>query len=268
MRLTLSRPLAFIDLETTGTNRATDRIIEMTVCKLFPDLTRDLRTWLMNPGMEIPQESINIHGITNDKVKNCLHFSDFAPNSILPFLEGCDIAGFNSNSFDVPMLFHEFARCGIYWDYSKFKMVDAGNIYKINESRTLSSGYKFYCDKTLSKAHTSEADTLATVEIFLAQMEKYDLPQTVEELALYSNYNKPVLDLSGKFSLDDGNNIIFNFGPNKGKRASNHLDFVLWMTMKEFPRDTLSVCEKLLSDARQIDEIIDHEYVDKDGLPF
>ncbi len=172
-------------------------------------------------------------------------FADYA-KTIQDALSGCDIAGFNSNNFDVPMLFNEFNRCGIYWDYSKFKMIDAGNIYKINESRTLTAGYKFYCNGVLDKAHSAEADVMATIDIFMAQLERYELPGTVAELALYSNYGKPVLDLSGKFSLDDHNNIVFNFGPHKGRKATEHLDFVGWMINRDFPKDTLGVCEQLL----------------------
>ena len=245
MKLKIDRPIAFIDIESTGLNREADRIIDLSICKLWPNLSREVTTWRMNPEIEISPASTAIHGITNEMVVDCYKFSDYA-RIILLELDGCDIGGFNSNSFDVPLLYNEFARCGIFWDYTQFKMIDAGNIFKINETRTLEAAYKFYCDKELKNKHSAKADVLATVEVFLAQTERYDLPKTVDELALYSNYGKPLLDLSGKFSLDENNKIIFNFGPYKGMPADDHHDFVEWMLMKDFPEDTLRICKLIL----------------------
>ncbi|WP_231489873.1 3'-5' exonuclease [Pedobacter sp. Leaf170] len=248
MRLQLTRPLAFIDIEGTGVNPENDRIVELSVTKLFPDGSRENKTRRYNPGIEIPQSAIDIHGITNEAVATEHPFS-YTAKGLLKYLDGCDIAGFASNRYDVPLLFTEFRRADLYWDYTKFKMVDAGVIFKIQEPRTLEAAVQYYCGKNLEGAHGAEADVNATVDVLLAQIEKYDtLPVTVDELALFSNYDKPVLDLSGKFSTDDAGDIIFNFGPHKGKKATEDLSFVQWMLKKDFAEDTMRICEEILTE--------------------
>lgn len=246
MKLKLKRPLCFIDIEGTGVNPETDRIVELSVTKLFPDGTRENKTRRFNPQIEIPVGAIEIHGITNEMVVNEKPFS-YTAKGLLKFLDDCDIAGFASNRYDVPILFNEFIRAGEYWDYTKFKMIDAGVIFKREEPRTLEAAVQFYCNKELVGAHGAEADVNATVDVLLAQIEKYEeLPCTIDELALYSNYDKPILDLSGKFTMDDDKNMIFNFGPYKGKRVIDELSFVNWMTTKDFAPDTLNICYEIL----------------------
>jgi DNA polymerase-3 subunit epsilon len=245
MKLILERPLAFIDIESTGTNKDTDRIIEISICKLHPDGSREMKTKRINPGVPIPAASTAIHGIKDEDVKDEPLFAEIS-KSLYSFLDNCDICGFASNRFDVPILFVEFGRAGIYWDYTRFSMIDAGEIFKIKEPRTLAAAYKFYCDKDIEKAHSAEADILATVEVFAAQTDRYDLPVTVKELALFSNHDKPILDLSGKFSYNEAGEIVLNF-KYKGERASDHLDFIDWMYYKaSFPADTRRVCEMIL----------------------
>lgn len=247
MRLQLTRPLAFIDIEGTGVNVETDRIVELSVTKLFPDGSRENRTRRYNPYITIPDEAIAIHGITNEMVSTEYTFA-FTAKGLLKYLTDCDIAGFASNRYDVPILFNEFRRADLYWDYTKFKMVDAGTIFKIQEPRTLEAAFQFYCGQKLEGAHGAQADVNATVDVLLAQIEKYeDIPVTIDELALFSNYDKPVLDLSGKFTTNDTGDIIFNFGPHKGKRVTEDLSFVSWMTGKDFAPDTLKVCYEILN---------------------
>ena len=171
--LKLKRPLVFFDLETTGTNISKDRIVEICIVKLFPNQKKTVSTFLVNPQIEIPKEVIEIHGITNEKVKNAPSFNEIG-KEIKSLIENCDLAGFNSNKFDVPLLAEEFLRSGINFDFSKTKFVDVQNIYQKMEKRNLSAAYEFYCDKKLVNAHSAEADTLATYEILLRQVEMYD----------------------------------------------------------------------------------------------
>lgn len=247
MKLNLKRPLAFIDIESTGLNVEEDRIIELSVCKFFPDGSIEKRTRRFNPDINIPFESTEIHGITNEDVKDLPNFA-YTANGLLKLLAGCDIAGFNSNRFDVPMLYFEFQRADILWDYKAFKMIDVGNIFKIQEPRTLEAAVKFYCNREHEKAHSAEADTIATVDVFLAQLEKYELPEDIEELAIYSNHGNKMLDLSGKFVYDKDGDIIFNFGPHRKKKVKDELSFVAWMTTKDFNVDTKDICHSILEE--------------------
>lgn len=247
MRINLTRPIAFIDIEATGISRESDRIVEISICKLHPNGTREVKTRRINPEIPIPAGATEIHGISDDDVANESTFKDVS-KSLLAFIAGCDLGGYNSNSFDFPMLFNEFLRAGIYWNYKVHRFIDAGNIFKIQEQRTLTAAYKFYCGKDLEGAHGAEADINATVDVFLAQLERYeDVPGDIEQLHLFCNYGKPILDLSGKFTYDESNNIIFNFGPKKGLKAEDHLDFVEWMVSRDFPQDTMQVCYQLLN---------------------
>jgi len=246
MKLKLTRPLAFFDLEATGTNRENDRIVEIAICTILPLGGRQTVSYLINPEMPIPAESTAIHGISDTDVADKPTFNELAP-ALFDILKDCDVAGFNSNNFDVPMLFNHFLRAGLYWDYSQFKMVDAGNLYKIKEPRTLSAAYQFYCGEELENAHSAKADIWATVDVFEAQLEMYnDLPDNVDELALLTNHGKKILDLSGKFGYNEKGEVIFNFGQHKGKLASENLDYVSWMYSRDFPQDTMKVCAELL----------------------
>jgi len=248
--LTLTKPLVFIDLEATGVDRENDRIVEIAILKVFPDGTKENKTKRVNPTIPIPPAATEIHRISDEDVKDCPKFSQIAVN-LHEYIKGCDLAGFNSNAYDIPMLFNEFIRCGINLDYKSVNLIDVGNIFKINEPRTLTAGYKFYCGKDLEDAHSAEADINATYEVFMAQLSKYpELPKTLEELAIYSNFDRRILDLSGKFCEDADGNILLNFGKYRGEKALDHLDFIEWMLYKaDFPADTNKVCEQLLQEA-------------------
>jgi len=246
MKLILTRPLAFFDLEATGLDTANDRIVEIAITKLMPDGSRESKCRRLNPGIPIPASSTAIHGITDADVADCSTFNEVSL-SLYEYISDCDIAGFNSNSFDLPMLYFHFQRAGILWDYKSFAKIDVGNIFKRREERTLSAGLKFYTGKTLENAHTADADTEATVDIFLAQIERYDdLPLDLPTLERYSNYDRGFLDLSGKFSENENGDIILNFGKHKGEKAVEHIDFLEWMIRADFPSDTYAICTEII----------------------
>ncbi|TXH14197.1 MAG: 3'-5' exonuclease [Hyphomicrobiaceae bacterium] len=251
MKLKLERPIAFFDLETTGVDRENDRIVEIAVCKLDP--TGQTKTFCrrVNPTIPIPATASEVHGITDEDIANEPTFKQLA-KGLLEILRGCDIAGFNSNSFDVPVLFNEFQRAGHYWDYTKFLMIDAGNLFKIKEPRTLSAAVKFYCGRELEDAHSAAADIEATVDVFLSQMTRYendeDFPNTLSELALYTNYGNKLADLSGKFVYDNQGILLLNFGKHKGQPAANHIDFLEWMLSKDFPADTVAIAAEVVDE--------------------
>lgn len=247
MRLQLERPIAFIDIEATGKKPEEDRIVEISICVLNMDLTRKNYTRRLNPIIPINPGATAVHGIKNEDVAHEPTFSDVA-HKLLNYLENCDQAGYNSNRFDFPMLYAEFNRAGINWDYSQHRLIDVQNIFMINEPRTLSAAMKFYCNKDLEGAHGAEADINATADVFLAQYERYpDLPTTVEELQVYSNHGRKILDLSGKFTYNEAGDIVFNFGKYRDEKATDHLDFVEWMLYRaNFQPDTNQICELLL----------------------
>lgn len=242
MELNLKNPLIFFDLETTGTNIVKDRIVEISYLKIFPNGKKETKTRLVNPEMPIPEDSSAIHGITDEKVKDCPTFKQLA-KSLADQIEGCDLAGFNSSRFDVPLLVEEFLRAGIDIDLTKRKHIDIQVIYHKKEPRTLSAAYKYYCDKELENAHSAEADTLATYEVLKAQLDKYpDLENDVEKLAAeYSAYNNNV-DFSGRIIKDENGIERFNFGKHKGKPVAEVLksepSFYAWIMDSEFPLNT------------------------------
>lgn len=246
--LQLKRPLAFFDLETTGLDKENDRIVQIAIHTLQPGLVKgSMVSYLVNPGMPIPKAASDIHGITDEMVKDAPRFVDIA-GQVMQLLTGCDVAGFNSNAFDVPFLFNELLRAGYRWEAETFHMVDVGNLFKIREPRTLSAAVKFYCGRDMENAHDAAVDITETVNVFLAQLAHYpDLPQTVEELAIYTNHGCKVADLSGKFYYDQEKVLRFNFGKWRGEPAREHLDFVSWMYNKaDFPTDTNQICRRLL----------------------
>jgi DNA polymerase-3 subunit epsilon len=247
--LQLKRPIVFFDLETTGTDKENDRIVQIAMFKLLPDYQAGpLIDYLVNPGMPIPVTSTAIHGITDAMVQNAPYFRDIA-GPVFEFFIGCDVGGFNSNAFDVPMLFNELLRAGFQWDAASFNMVDAGNLFKIQEPRTLSAAVRFYCGREMKNAHDAKVDIVETVEVFKAQLWRYqtELPTSVEELAIYTNYGSKVADLSGKFVYDADNVLRFNFGKYKGEPVREHMDFVHWMYYKaSFPTDTNTILADLL----------------------
>ncbi|GAB3948396.1 3'-5' exonuclease [Spirosoma harenae] len=246
--LQLKRPIVFIDLETTGLDREKDRIVQIGLCKLMPDFTiQDWQSRLINPERSIPAETTKIHGITDFDVFDQPRFKDEA-GPLFEFLVGCDVGGFNSNWFDIPLLFNEFARCGIHWNYQAFHMIDVGNLFKIKEPRNLSNAVRFYCDREFMNAHNAADDIKETVNVFMAQLARYsDLPDSVDQLALFTNYNCKVADISGKFVYNADGVLLLNFGKYKGNPAKEHLDFVHWMYYKaDFAPDTNAICEQLL----------------------
>ncbi|WP_138994224.1 3'-5' exonuclease [Larkinella sp. C7] len=248
MKLKLSRPIIFFDLETTSLSVPDARIVEISLYKLNVDGTHEIRTRRLNPCIPIPPASTEVHGITDEDVALEPTFTAKA-QSLLNYIKDCDLAGFNAIAYDVPVLYHEFLRSGIDWDYSTICIVDPGNVFKIKETRTLSAAVKFYCDREFENAHSAEADVLATVNVLTGQLEKYgDLPTTVEELALYSNRGKKILDISGKFYENAEGEICFSFGEHRGVPAKEQASYLKWMIKKDFAPDTKKLAAKILSE--------------------
>jgi DNA polymerase III subunit epsilon len=239
--LQLTRPIAFIDLETTGVSLSTDRIVEIAIIKLLPEGTRQVKRKLINPQMAIPKASSDIHGITDEMVKDAPTFKT-AANEIKMFIEGCDLGGYNSNRFDIPILMEEFLRSGIEVDLSKRKMVDVQHIFYTMEPRTLTAAYKFFCEKELVDAHSAEADVSATIDVFLAQLDKYqNLGNTVESVLSCIGEEK-IVDYARRFSFDDKGVEVFNFGKYKGRAVADVLkaepQYYDWMMRGDFPLHT------------------------------
>ena len=248
MPLNLTKPLAFIDLETTGLNIASDRIVEISIVKVHPNGNKDIVTRRINPTIPISIESTSIHGISDDDVKNEPTFKQMA-KELANFIEGCDLAGYNSNKFDIPMLAEEFLRAEVDFDITKRNLVDVQNIFHKMEQRTLAAAYKFYCDKDLVDAHSAEADTIATMEILLAQVEKYDsLENNVAFLSEFSKATNNV-DLLGRIVYDKNNVEVFNFGKHKGKAVLEVLEkepgYYHWMMNGDFPLYTKKVLTQI-----------------------
>lgn len=242
----LSRPLCFLDLETTGTEPDKDFIVEISILKLHPGGKEELKTHRINPGVPIPESATAVHGITNEMVKDAPPFVSIS-KSLLKFIEDCDIAGFNSNRFDVPMLFFMFDRCGLQWDWKKVNLIDVSNIFRINEARTLTAAVKFYLQKNHDQAHDAAGDVEATRQVLLAQWARYpDLPKKFEELALFSNYGRDIVDLAGKFVKNEAGEIVFTFGPHNGQPAKSQKGFLNWMMGKDFNKDTLNIARKIM----------------------
>lgn len=241
MKLQLKRPLVIFDLETTGTNITNDRIVEISLIKVFPDGHTESKTRRINPGMPIPPEATAVHHITDADVANEPTFRQIA-KSLAKIFEGCDIAGFNSNRFDVPMLDEEFSRADVQFDFSRVNFVDVQTIFHKKEPRNLTAAYRFYCDRDLTDAHTAQADTQATYEVLLAQLEHYDdLPTDVDGLSKFSSQNRNV-DFMGRLIYDDQDREVINFGRYKGKLAEEVLrtdpGYFGWISDGDFPSNT------------------------------
>lgn len=249
MELNLKNPIIFFDLETTGTDTVRDRIVEISYLKVSPNGKEESKTKRLNPEMPIPAGASAIHGIYDEDVKDCPTFKQIA-KSLATQMEGCDLAGFNSSRFDIPLLAEEFLRAGIDIDFSKRKMIDVQIIFHKKEQRTLEAAYKFYCDKTLENAHSAEADTLATYEVLKAQLDRY--PDLVNDMAAlseeFSFFNNNV-DLAGRIILDENGVEVFNFGKHKGKPVAEVLkkepSFYAWMMDADFPLNTKQVLTKI-----------------------
>ncbi len=248
MNLKLYKPFCVFDLETTGINVSKDRIVEICILKVNPDASRESKTWLVNPEMPIPKESTEVHGITDEKVKNAPTFKEIAPK-ILEMISGSDLGGFNSNRFDVPLLAEELLRAGLDFDLSKFKLVDAQTIYHKMEPRNLTAAYQFYCKKDLENAHSAEADVLATFEVLDAQVGHYDeLPKEIAGLSDFSFHSK-FADLAGMIHFDENEQEIFAFGKYKGQKVKEvfqkDLGYYAWIQNADFPLYTKKILTKI-----------------------
>ncbi|MCD6091512.1 MAG: ribonuclease H-like domain-containing protein [Bacteroidales bacterium] len=261
MELKLKRPIAFFDLETTGIKVATDRIVEISIVKIHPDGKKEIKTRRVNPGIHIPAETSAIHGIFDEDVKDEPTFKQLA-NGLHQFLINCDLAGYNSNRFDIPLIVEEFLRADIDFDIEGRQLVDVQNIFHKMEQRTLVAAYKYYCGKSLENAHSAEADTLATYEVLLAQLDRYKgvdfkdkagnisqpVVNDVKALAKFSQVNRNV-DLIGFIIYNDKDQEIINFGKHKGKLVSEvfkkESSYYDWMMKGDFPLSTKKVITKL-----------------------
>ena len=258
MQLALKNPLLFFDIESTGLNVASDRIVEISIVKVSPggpgqpnDV--EVKTRRINPTIPITPGAQAVHGISDEDVKDCPTFKQVA-KSLAKLMEGCDIAGYNSLKFDIPMLAEEFLRAGIEFDFRKRKLVDVQNIFHKKEQRTLKAAYKFYCGQNLDNAHSAEADTMATYEVLEAQLDRYGadeeepLKNDVDYLAKYSCQSRFV-DFAGRIVLNDKDEPVFNFGKHRGKRVADVLrdepSYYSWMMDGDFTLDTKQQLTKI-----------------------
>lgn len=261
MKLNLTKPLAFFDLETTGINIGTDRIVEISIVRVNIDNTTDILTKKINPTIPIPLFTSKIHGIYDKDVVDCPTFKELA-NQLFQFITNCDLAGFNSNKFDVPLLAEEFLRADVDFDLKNRKLIDVQNIFHIMEPRNLTAAYKFYCGKPLENAHSAEADTVATYEIFKAQLKHYENTEVTDDKG---NVSKPVVndmavlselttrfkqaDLSARIVYNDKDEEIFNFGKHKGKTVKEVFEkepgYYSWMMQGDFPLYTKKVITQI-----------------------
>lgn len=261
MNLILKRPLAFFDLETTGVNIASDRIVEISILKVSPDQTEVSKTYRVNPGMPIPPESSFFHGIYDEDVKDAPTFKQIAAE-IAAFIEDADLAGYNSNKFDIPLLMEEFLRAGVDFSLDDRFFVDVQNIFHQMEQRTLKAAYRFYCDKNLDNAHTAEADVRATYEVLLSQLDRYDgvewedkagnvsrpVVNDVAGLHKFTNLSLPV-DFAGRLVYNEDGIEVFNFGKHKGLPVEEVFvrepSYFAWMMNGDFPLYTKKCLEKI-----------------------
>ncbi len=248
--LQLKRPIVFIDLETTGVSLSADRIVEIAMVKIMPEESRQVKRKLLNPEMPIPKEASDIHGITDDMVKDAPTFKQ-AANEIKMFIENCDLGGYNSNRFDIPILMEEFLRSGINVDLSTRKMIDVQHIFYTMEPRTLSAAYKFFCEKELVGAHSAKTDVNATIDVLMAQLKRYNkLGNTVESILELIGEDK-IVDYARRFSYNDSGREIFNFGKHKGRVVADVLraepQYYDWMMRGDFPLHTKQKLTEILN---------------------
>ena len=248
MELKLKRPIVFLDLETTGVDPAKDRIVEISLVKVQPDGSKEVKTRRINPGMPIPPESTAIHGIADDDVKDEPRFEQIA-KSLAAYMEGCDLAGYNSNRFDIPVLAEEFLRAGVDVDLKKRRFIDVQNIFHKMEQRTLVAAYRFYCDRELEGAHSAEADTLATYEVLKAQLDRYpELENDVEFLAKFTEQNR-CADYAGRILYDKDGEEVIGFGKYRGRPVAEVFreepGYYSWMMNGDFPMYTKKVITEI-----------------------
>ena len=245
MDLKLKKPIVFFDLETTGVNITNDRIVEISILKIFPNGNQESKTWLINPTIPIPKETTDIHGITNEKVKKEPTFETLAP-TISDIIHNCDLAGFNSNKFDIPLLAEEFHRVGIVFDIKNRKTIDVQNIFHKLEQRTLKAAYKFYCDKPLINAHSAQADTKATYEILLAQLNKYkELENDIDFLSDFSQRDGKFADIAGFVRFNSKGEKVLSFGKYRNVTLAqiweDNPGYFSWINQAEFPLYTKNI---------------------------
>lgn len=248
MQLKLKNPIIFLDLETTGIDVSRDRIVEISLVKVTPDGKKEIKTRRVNPEMPIPAEASAVHGIFDEDVAGEPVFRSIA-RSLANYMEGCDLGGFNSNRFDIPLLVEEFIRAGVDVDFKKRRFVDVQNIFHIKEKRTLEAAYKFYCDKDLTDAHSAEADTLATFEVLEAQLERYpDLENDIAFLADFSARDS-CADYAGRIVYDEKGVEVFAFGKHKGRSVADVFQrepsYYTWMMDGDFPGYTKKVITEI-----------------------
>jgi DNA polymerase-3 subunit epsilon len=249
MKLNLNRPIAFIDLETTGVNISNDRIVEIAIIKVLPDDTRQVKRKLINPLMPIPAGASDVHGITDEMVKDAPSFKQVA-NELKQFLDNCDLGGYNSNRFDVPMLIEEFLRAGVAFSVDGRKLVDVQKVFHMMEQRTLSAAYKFYCNKVLDGAHSAEVDATATWEVLEAQIDRYpQIGNTVDSIVKFTGEDD-IVDFARRFVKENGIEI-FNFGKHKGKPVTQVLkeepQYYDWMMKGDFAMNTKQKLTEILN---------------------
>lgn len=257
MKLNLRNPLIFLDIESTGINIASDRIVELGLLKINPDGSEEEKILRINPGIPIPEKATRVHGITDEDVKDAPKFREVARN-LMKFMEGCDLAGFNSTRFDIPLLAEEFLRADVDIDFKKRKFIDVQAIFHKMEKRTLTAAYKFYCNRDLTNAHCAIADARATHEVLQSQLDLYKnaeyedadgkisvpVVNDVDQLHSFSSYDRYV-DYMGRIILDDKGTEVFNFGKNKGLPVEKVLreqpGYYSWMMNGDFPLYTKKV---------------------------
>jgi len=248
MKLNLKNPLLFFDIESTGLNVASDRIVEISVLKVHPNGEQEIKTRRINPTIPISPEAQKVHGISNEDVADCPAFKEIA-KSLANWMSGCDFAGYNAIKFDIPILAEEFLRAGVSFDFRKRKILDVQNIFHKMEQRTLIAAYKFYCNKNLENAHSAEADTIATFEILEAQLDRYPtLENDVKFLSEFSIQSR-VVDYAGRIVLNENDIPVINFGKHKGKPVETVLatdpGYYSWIMNGEFTLDTKQVITDL-----------------------
>lgn len=244
MELKLNKPICFFDLETTGIDVAKDRIVEIAVFKVYPNGNKESKTWLVNPTIPIPPQATAIHGISNEKVANEPTFKELA-SQVYNMIKDSDLAGYNSDRFDIPLLAEELLRAGVDFDMKNRVSVDVQTIFHKKEERTLSAALKFYCNQSLENAHTAEADTMATYEILKAQLDRYeDLSNDIKTLSEFTSRKKAV-DFAGFIALNDKGQEIFTFGKNKNQLVEEVLEkepgYYGWIQGADFPLYTKKV---------------------------
>lgn len=244
MQLKLTKPICFFDLETTGTNIAKDRIVEISILKIYPNGNRESHTWRVNPECPIPAEVTAIHGISNEDVANEPTFKELS-DKVYELIKGCDLAGYNSNRFDIPLLAEELLRAEVEFDFKNASFVDVQTIFHKKEKRTLEAAYKFYCDKDLTNAHSAEADTNATYEVLKSQLDTYsDLENDMKWLANFSKH-KRFADFAGFIRFNKEGKEVFAFGKHRGKSVETILDeepgYFGWIQNADFPLYTKKV---------------------------